>query len=520
MGKQVWFKGENPGENTFERISPVVFQRAIRRFFKTLPQNREQRAQSLITTLNQKDNDMVKSLFSLGAMEEKGIDAYQLHEGNLVIAAMARRILSQEYVNTKGMACVVDDKVFRKAVDMKNLSERVPNFGFYMRETWKFKQREIRDVLKKIDLSGIKRIVMPGAMGGSAIGPLTVKMLLANLGFQSDITILPHYPSPMYPLRKGDFALIYSYSGNTEEALLWTEKLEKKNTQIIGISTDGKLEKICSDKKFPFIRIPGNEFNLVQPREHLAVAIVFLLAIVGYTGMAWRESRGRRETFDIKKWWPKIERSTLKLSELARKRYNVDLPFAKSPSKQAALFLNWGTADPAKVKFLFPMRDPVFWASPFYEAIAKRLENQFGECVEHPASAKIMPEDMHNEQEAYVEQWLETVWGVNRDRAGNIVSPNTVFLRFKGPLDDRLSIRADKLFDNFLKGAPQMGFEIKDYGKDYPMLGELEALLFCDLTRAFSSIYRGVTPHYVHSMNYNKFYMATVKGGPGIKGGF
>jgi hypothetical protein len=520
MSKQVWFGEENQAEIRFKRTTPANFTRAINLFFKNLPQNRERRAQILINTLNQKDDDMVKSLLSLKPIDEKKIDSYKLHEGNLVLAAMARRILSQEYVNAKGMENVVDDDEFRKAIDMKNLAERVPNFGFYMRETWKLKKREIRKIINKTDLSGIKRIVMPGAMGGSAIGALIVKMLLGNLGFQSDIHLLPHYPSPMHPLRKGDLALIYSYSGNTEEALLWTEKLDTKDIKIVGVSTGGELEEICSRNNFPFIRIPGKEFNLVQPREHLAVAIVILLTAIGYSGLAWKVSKGRRIYFDMEKWWPKIESSSRKLTDFARKRYNVELPFAKSAAKQAAVFLNWGATDPADVKTLFPMRDPVFWASSFYEAIARRLENQFGECVEHPASAKIMPEDMHNEQEAYVEQWMETVWGANRDKAGKAVSPNTVFLRFKGPLDDRLAIRADKLFNDFLKGAPQMGFEIKDYGEEYPILGELEALLFCDLVRAFSSIFRGVTPHYVHSMNYNKFYMGTVPGGPGIKGGF
>ncbi|MBN1902677.1 hypothetical protein JW926_15230 [Candidatus Sumerlaeota bacterium] len=519
MSKQVWFKVENPKEIRFKRITPAVFDIAINAFLKKLPSQMDQRAKTILHTLKRKDNDMVKAIFSLGAIEEKEFKTYQLREGNLVLAAMTRRILSQEYVNAKGMERVVDDDDFRKAIDMKNLSERVSNFGFYMRETWKLKNREIRAIIEKLDLSGIKRIVMPGAMGGSAIGGLVVKMLLSNLGFQSDLDLLPHYPSPMRPLRKGDLALIYSYSGNTEEALLWMEKLNTKDVKIIGVSTGGRLEEICSEQKLPFIRIPGKKFNLVQPREHLAVAIVILLAIVGYAGMAWREERGKRLIFDIEKWWSEIERSTQKLTELARKKYNVGMPFSQSPAKQAALFLNWGATNPAKVERLFPMKDPAFWASPFYEAIARRLENQFGECVEHPASAKIMPEDMHNEQEAYVQQWFETLWGGNRNGEGKIVSPNTVFLRFKGYLDKRLTIRADKLFNDFLKGAPQMRFEIKNYGKEYPMLGELEALLFCDLTRAFSSIYRGVTPHYVHSMNYNKFYMATVPGGPGIKGG-
>ena len=82
----------------------------------------------------------------------------------------------------------------------------------------------------------------------------------------------------------------------------------------------------------------------------------------------------------------------------------------------------------------------------------------------------------------------------------------------------RLGVRADKLFDDFLAGSPRLTFDIGDYGSEYPTLGELEALLFCGLTRAFASVFRGVTPHYVHSMNYAKHYMASLPGSPGTTG--
>ena len=515
MKSNVFFHEEDRKELSFKRISPKEFHKSISRFLDSLPTKKDKRAAAILEMLRKNDCCMVSALFNLLPIPEEKIKSYRFHEGDPVLSAMARRFLAQAFVTTKGMAHTVDSTEFRRAIDSADLAARVQNFGYYMRETWKMKKEELRTVFQsRLDASRIKRIVLPGAMGGSASGAQIVKMLLTNFGFKTDLSLLPHYPSDKYPLLPRDLAVIYSYSGNTEEALLWLERKGAipSDVQIIGLSIGGRLEEICRKKNYLFIEIPGKTFGLVQPREHLAVSIVLLLGIIGYSGMAWKP--GRLDIFNIEKWWPTIEAISLKLTELSNTTYNVDLPFSKNIAKQAALFLNWGTTDPRKVKDIATVRDPVLWASTFYEPIARRLEDQFGECVEHPASAKIMPEDLHNEQEAYVEQWMEYVWGIESSPFRN------VFLRFKGPMDERLGIRADKVFEDFLKGAPRMDFIIKDYGPDFPMLGELEALLFCDLVRAFASIFRGVTPHFVHSMNYNKHYMGTIEGGPGISGGF
>ena len=388
-----------------------------------------------------------------------------------------------------------------------------------MRETWKQKNDELARVFKTgLDTSRIQRVVLPGAMGGSAIGVSVVKMLLANLGFQVELEIMPHYPDPTRPLRPDDFAALYSYSGNTEELLLWIDMIESAGAQATGFATGGRLKEICVEKGFPFVQIPGKSFNLAQPREHLPVSICLLLGMLGNTGLAWKDENGSRLTFNLDEWFPRLLATSNKLTELAESTYNIDIPCTGNVAKKAALFLNWGTNNPAKIDSFSALRDPVFWASSFYEAIARRMENQFGECVERPASAKIMPEDLHNEQEAYVEQWLERVWGTGEEQVTTPQPSKVVFLRYRGPLDGRLDIRAGKVFDEFLAGAPRMTFTLQDYGRDYPMLGELEALLFSDLTRAFASVFRGVTPHYVHSMTYNKHFMASVPGGPGSTG--
>jgi len=517
MKAKVIFHEEDPKELSFKRIAPKNFCKAVTRFLDSLPKNKEKRAAAILEMLRKKDSCLVSALFNLAPIHEKEINSYQFHEGDPVLSAMARRSLAQAFVSAKGMLHTVDSAEFRKAIDSANLAERVQNFGEYMRKTWKMKKEELRSVFgSRLDGSRIKRIALPGAMGGSAIGAQVVKMLLSNLGFQTELTVLPHYPSEKYPLHPGDLAVIYSYSGNTEEALLWLETKDAipPDVQVIGFATGGRLAEICRERDYPFVEIPGKTFGLVQPREHLSVSIVLVLGLLGYARLAWRNDGGQTTFFDIDKWWPRIEATTRKLTKFANESYNVDLPFPENIAKQAALFLNWGTTDPQKVKNIANVCDPVLWVSTFYEPIARLLESQFGECVEHPASAKVMPEDLHNEQEAYVEQWMESMWGVGSSSCRN------VFLRFKGPLDARLSIRADKVFEDFLKGAPRIDFIIRDYGPDFPMLGELEALLFCDLVRAFASVFRGVTPHYVHSMNYNKYYMGTIAGGPGISGGF
>ncbi|OPZ22112.1 MAG: bifunctional phosphoglucose/phosphomannose isomerase [candidate division BRC1 bacterium ADurb.BinA364] len=391
----------------------------------------------------------------------------------------------------------------------------MPNFGHYMRETLRLKGAETRAICReKLDRERIKRIVLPGAMGGSAIGVGVLKMLLANQGFETEIELWPHYPAPVRRLRPGDLAVIYAYSGNNEEQLLWMAPALEAGAQVVGMAVGGRLEQMCREAAAPFVRIPGEEFGLAQPREHLPVALILLMLLAGETGVA----RNGARRFELDEWLPRVDAASRRLTALAESHYNVDAPAEQSVAKRAALFLNWGTDDPSRITNILRTRDPVFWISALYEPIARRLENQFGECVEHPASAKIMPEDMHNEQEAYTQQWLETVWPIGEASGAEPPASSTVFLRFQGPLDGRLGVRADKLFGDALAGAPRIDFQIQDYGADCPMAGELEAILFCDLTRAFASIFRGVTPHYVHSMNYIKHYMATIEGTPGSTG--
>lgn len=520
---RVSFEQATPTNIPHNRLNPAAFKRGVGEYLSSLPVDPDARSNAIFDLLNRGDAAMVKSLFGLEPIDEADIDRYSFHEGDLVIASMARRLLAQAVVDAKGMDFVVDCTAFRDAIDSAGLAARVANFGHYMRETWALKGDEVDGVVRdRLDAARIRRVVLPGAMGGSAIGVGVVKMLLANLGYEAEIELWPIYPDSSHRLRPDDLALIYAYSGNNEEQMVWMAPALEAGAQVVGFAVGGRLEEMCAEANAPFIRIPGETFGLAQPREHMPVAIVLLLEFLGRLGLARHVDSG--EPFDLDQWRPRIIASTERLSEMAASTYNADLPLASSPAKQAALFLNWAVTDPARVSSVLESRDPVIWISHLYEPIARRLENQFGECVEHPASAKLMPEDMHNEQEAYVQQWQEHVWGLVDE------TPASTHLRFvtpRRPLDeidgavegtDRLEARADKLFADLLPGAPKMTFEIRDYGADWPMLGELEALLFCDLTRAFASIYRGVTPHYVHSMNFNKHYMATVPGTPGSTG--
>ncbi len=519
MGADIKFHHSQSQGISFERIDPAGFSKALESYLASLSDSVESRTGQLLDTLKEEDSAMVSRIFALESIPASRIESYHLHEGDGVLAAMTRRILAAEIARIKGMNFIVDSEEFRNAIDSAGLAARVQNFGFYMRETWRITHDTLTSLIEQqIDTARIRRVVFPGAMGGSAIGVAVVRMLLANIGFESNLELFPHYPTHTHSLKPDDLTVLYSYSGNTEEALLWLESIEAAGAQVIGLSTGGRLARICAEKHLPFIEIPGKTFGLVQPREHLPVAIVLLLDLLASTGLARRDKKGTPERFTYDEWFPRLETTMQKLIDFAMLDYNIDLPFEENVAKQAALFLNWGTTDPEAIHNLLNIRDPVFWASSFYEPIVRRMENQFGECVEHPASAKIMPEDLHNEQEAYVEQWLEGLWQISKVTGTTAPNYGNVFLRFRGPLDGRLDIRADKVFNEFLDGTPRMTFTIQDYGAENPMLGELEALLFCDLTRAYASIFRGVTPHFVHSMTYNKHYMATLEGSPGSTG--
>ncbi len=120
--------------------------------------------------------------------------------------------------------------------------------------------------------SEIQNIVVCG-MGGSGIGGQIVQKWVEK-ELSVPMTVVHDYSLPKF-VNENTLVIASSYSGNTEETLSCVEEAIQKNTQIIGITSGGKLEGICKDNNFDCVVVPGGN----PPRTALAFSIIQLLSI-------------------------------------------------------------------------------------------------------------------------------------------------------------------------------------------------------------------------------------------------
>lgn len=129
---------------------------------------------------------------------------------------------------------------------------------------------------KIADCTKINKIVIFG-MGGSAIsGDLTRNYISINHPeIEIPITVIRNYNIPSW-LDSQTLVIAISYSGNTEETISCFTQALQKTSHLIGIASGGQLKEICSERKLPFVEIPGG----YQPRAALGYLFFTVLNVI------------------------------------------------------------------------------------------------------------------------------------------------------------------------------------------------------------------------------------------------
>jgi len=213
----------------------------------------------------------------------------------------------------------------------------------------------------RVEPGGARRVFLAG-MGGSAIaGDIFVSWAAerSKLGME----VVRGYSVPSSAARD-DLLIAVSYSGDTEETLSAVASGEKKGCRIVGITSGGKLQGICTAKGYPLIRVPPN----LPPRG----AIGYLFAALPAISEDWVYGDLGNE----------LERAAAHLVRL-REEYGPDSATKSNPGKALA----------AKVRG----KTPIVYGAPPYGPIATRWKTQFNENAEVLAWASAFPEADHNE---------------------------------------------------------------------------------------------------------------------------
>lgn len=288
------------------------------------------------------------------------------------------------------------------------------------------------------------RTIVIAGMGGSGISGDIIATWLQNR-VEIPIISVKDYILPNY-VDKNTLVILVSYSGNTEEVLsIFSQALERK-TQILAVTSNGKLEEYCQKAKVPFIRIPGG----YQPREaiiYLTIPIASLFEKLGIVGDLSSE----------------IE-STAKILRQVREQIEPEVLLEENPAKNiAAQILN---------------TIPIVYGSGIQSPIAYRIKCQLNENSKVHAFYGTIPEMNHNE----IMGW-------------NYVEPSmfsVIFLRHHGERKE-IGMRIEIIKNLLLEGNAAKVLEI--WAKGEGILEKMFSTMFIgDMATLYLAFLRGVDP--------------------------
>ena len=203
--------------------------------------------------------------------------------------------------------------------------------------------------------------ILIGGLGGSGIGGRLVKNIFAN-DFPLPVEVVADYTLPAYVNDK-TLVILGSYSGNTEETLAMFEEVLERGSQMIILTSGGKLGELAIENKLKTYHIePG-----FQPRMALGFSLTYLIQIMG-------DLMGTPKSEELKTVASLFEDCT--------------------PYHQEAEEVYNAIQSRAKAKFVVLSDGP-------FEAVATRFAQQVQENAKHECFTHVLPEHNHNAIESY-----------------------------------------------------------------------------------------------------------------------
>jgi glucose/mannose-6-phosphate isomerase len=322
---------------------------------------------------------------------------------------------------------------------------------------------EAMEIMHQVRLSvkkkAIRNVVVAG-LGGSAIGGDLLRTYLVD---EVELPILVNrgYALPGF-VDSSTLVFASSYSGDTEETLAACRQAIRRKSQIIGITSGGKLAQLAAEADFSVIRIPAG----YPPRAALGYSFVALLLSMAQLGFVGKQEQSLREA-----------------RELVRQKgveYHPSAPLGKNEAKQFALKLRG--------------KLPVIYAwSHHFEAVAIRWRGQLAENSKQLSSHHLFPEMNHNE-----------IVGWGRPDA-MMKKTAVVLLRDRGepkPIGKRMEITKELI-------APFVAETVEAWATGTSLLARLFSLLYLgDWVSFYLAVLNGVDPTPVHRIDVLKRRLA------------
>ena len=209
-----------------------------------------------------------------------------------------------------------------------------------------------------------KNIVCTG-LGGSAIG---ADLARSNINEDARIPILVNrnYALPNF-VTEDTLVIVSSYSGDTEETLSAYREAVSRGSNIIVITSGGKLEKAAKGEDLPCLTIPRG----FPPRCALGYSFFPLLTVLARIGI-------------IKDQAGSIDDAIHNLRKLRDSRIGYKVPRRDNPAKSMA----------AEIFGKLPV---IYGSSDHIDAVVTRWRGQLAENSKTLSSGHLFPEMNHNE---------------------------------------------------------------------------------------------------------------------------
>ena len=352
---------------------------------------------------------------------------------------------------------ILDDFKAIEKYDASGMLELMESFPEQCKEA-----RRIGDSFKlpKNFKTNYKNIVCIG-MGGSAIGADLVRSYIADdLGIP--LFVNRNYTLPNF-VDEHTLVIVSSYSGNTEEVLSAYRDARSRGSEIIVITSGGKLEKTTKEDKAPCIKIPSG----LPPRCALGYSFFPLLILLSKIGI-------------IKDQALLIDEAISVLRKIGRCGLTFKVRYKDNQAKRIASDIH------GKLPVIYSGQDHI-------DSIVTRWRGQFAENAKTLSSTHLFPEMNHNE-----------IVGWENPRS---ILKNSVVIMLRDAADHpRISKRMD-VTKNIFKKEKIKVIEICSSGKE--LLARMFSLIYIgDFVSFYLAILNGVDPTPVERITYLKKELA------------
>lgn len=333
-------------------------------------------------------------------------------------------------------------------------------------ENYDVQFKEALEIGKSIEIGNKSRkfheIVLLGTGGGSSVaGGLLRSYLFDEL--EVPLIIDQGYNVPAF-VDENTLVLVVSHSGNTEETLSAYKQAKEKGVFMVAITSGGILEQECHKDGIPCIKVPR---DIGHPRRDLGYIFVPMLYVLSKLGL-------------IKDKTADVEQLIQSLSVL-KKRYGAEVPVEDNLAKQIAM----------DIYGYIPL---VYGSLDFYDSVAWRIKNQFGENSKLMAFYNVIPCLHHDE-------------AVGWDMPAELLKRFYLLVLRDNKLDSKKIKKRKDITIEILK--ERMGRVMELYAEGNSRLCRIFSLVYLgDFITLYASIYRGVDPTPVNIIDLFKKKMA------------